>query len=185
MEESWKPVPGFGGHYEASSAGRVRSLDRFVRGKNESQVLKPGRIMTPSTSRHGYLYVCLRFDGQKRGMKVHRLVAYAFGIISGDEPINHINGDKSDNRPSNLEATTSIQNNRHAWRLGLRWDKGARHYRAKLTDNDVREIRELKGSGIPAVAIAEAYGVTDTTVLYISRGKTWRHVDASGELWPE
>ena len=51
MGETWKPVPGYGGHYEASSIGRIRSVDRVVVKRHQSgkliQQKYAGRLLNP------------------------------------------------------------------------------------------------------------------------------------------
>ena len=55
--------------------------------------------------------------------------------------------------------------------------KGAEHPRARLTDEDVRQIRRLLSDGVSKAAIARLFGVDRSTVSLIARRKTWRHLD--------
>lgn len=50
---------------------------------------------------------------------------------------------------------------------------GMRHYRAKLTDDQIREIRV---STLPQTAIAKQYGVSQGNICMIRTRKKWRHI---------
>lgn len=50
---------------------------------------------------------------------------------------------------------------------------GARNPRAKLTDQDVKDIRELVASGLTNVEIAKRYGVTHSMISHIRTGRSW------------
>lgn len=56
--------------------------------------------------------------------------------------------------------------------------KGERHHRAKLTEDDVRKIRELRKDGYSALRICEEIGwkVGLSSIESVFYGKTWRHV---------
>ena len=97
---NWKKIDAFP-KYSVSDAGEVRND-------------KTGRILRLAKMSDGYLGVCLLGEKQ-RTMSVHRLVATAF-IPNPDNKrdINHINGDKMDNRAENLEWCTHAENVRHA-----------------------------------------------------------------------
>lgn len=112
MEELWKDIPGFKGYYQASNLGRVRSLDRYVRGKHpDSQVLRKGRILSPKVTNKGYLETTLMVEGKCYYKRIHQLIALAFLPNPNDYPhINHINENKQDNRVENLEWCTPKQN---------------------------------------------------------------------------
>lgn len=95
-------MPGFEGLYEASTEGRVRSLDRFGAGKGNTQ---KGRVLKPGVLKgSGRLQVVLCKDGQKKQMKVHQVVALAFHgpCPEGMEVRHWPDRDVTNNRPENL-----------------------------------------------------------------------------------
>lgn len=80
-----------------------------------------GRLLTPSDNGNGYQYVSKYASGKTKHFYVHRLVAEVFCISDGSKSqVNHINGNKKDNRAENLEWCTSSENHLHAIRTGLK-----------------------------------------------------------------
>lgn len=68
----------------------------------------------------GYWVVQLFHEELRRTRPIHRLLAEAFLPNLEDKPeVNHINGDKLDNRLENLEWVTHQENIIHAYRIGL------------------------------------------------------------------
>lgn len=117
--EEWKPVRGYEGIYEVSSLGRVKSLERKVY-NGHRLVEKHVRQLKPNILAKGYLQVTLYKDRRRKCFQVHRLVAEAFIPNKSRFPqVNHINGDKQDNRAENLEWCDNAMNQRHAWQTGL------------------------------------------------------------------
>lgn len=105
-EEIWKPIKGWEGLYEISSHGRVRSLDRLLKNRYAKYVRK-GRILKQSFDTNGYLFVSLRNKTHKKNCLVHRLVAQAFIPNPNEkEEVNHISGNKTENRVTNLKWAT-------------------------------------------------------------------------------
>ena len=116
MIEEWRDIRGYEGVYQISSLGRIRSLDRYVDDKGHKRFVK-GKILKPSKHKNNYEYVVL-YDRKHR--MIHRLVAETFiDNIDNKRTVNHINGDKSDNRVINLEWCTHKENINKAWDLGL------------------------------------------------------------------
>jgi DNA invertase Pin-like site-specific DNA recombinase len=91
----------------------------------------------------------------------------------------HNNGDPSDNRLSNLRWDTNAGNKADMVRHGTA-PLGERNPLAALTDAEVRGMRQLMASGATQEAIAEAYGVSGTTVTRIKRSHGWGKVSADG-----
>lgn len=112
---------------------------------------------------HGYEKV--EHDGA-RYVSVHRLVWEAVhGRIPDGLVVNHKNGDRADNRITNLEAVTQGENCAHAYRYGGRERiaphlQGERHPRAKLTDAQVEELRARARRGEKVPALAAEYGLS-------------------------
>jgi hypothetical protein len=68
--------------------------------------------------------------------------------------------------------------------LGLQRDnvadmhaKGRQRPNSRLTDNDIRAIRDAAEGGTDLPSLAARYGVVDTTLSRIIRRKSWRHVE--------
>ncbi|MDC2620466.1 NUMOD4 domain-containing protein, partial [Bacteroides ovatus] len=58
MDEIWKNIKGYEGLYQASSLGRIRSLDRVVPYKGGRRFYS-GKILLPRDNKKGYLFLCL------------------------------------------------------------------------------------------------------------------------------
>lgn len=117
--ETWKPIPGYEGQYEASNIGRVRSLDRVAIHKNGFRQRIRGRMLVVVHNKSGYATVSLCRDGKARRVVIHRLVLEAFvGPKPPGQVTRHLNGDKLDNRLENLTYGTYSENAQDAVRHG-------------------------------------------------------------------
>ena len=145
--EQWKPIPGHPG-YEVSDLGRVRSTDRVIMRNGRPNNLK-GRILTPhSNGPYGYKHLAL---GRGPVYYVHRLVALTFlGPPNEDEEVDHIDGDTSNNKLSNLRYLPHADNmtahrervshcsNGHSYDDAYWCPKGKRHCRTCRREADKR-----------------------------------------------
>lgn len=129
MKEIWKDVVNFEDKYEVSSEGNIRSKTREVPCKGGHRVLK-GKTLKTQINKGGYLVIGLSTTKSVKTFTVHSLVMEAFEpcFTRGTE-INHINGDKKDNRYSNLEESSPSHNQLHAVRTGLKVKQGVSKYR--------------------------------------------------------
>ena len=171
MQEQWKDIPGYEGRYQASTLGRIRSVSHKVRiGKSRlgkecyrtmrGRVLKPGQYC-----KSGHISVVL---GHKAaGTPVHQLIMLTF---VGSPPIGteilHINGVPTDNQLSNLRYGTRTENILDVYRQGGVW--------RKLSIEDVEAIRFSIFCGMKGSALAEIYGVSQTTISAMKRGRTFK-----------
>lgn len=117
MEEIWKDIEGYEGKYQVSNLGKVRSLDR----KTGNHPRK-GKVLKPCANRNGYLAVNLYNKNTNREARsIHRLVAQTFIANPDCKPeVNHKDGNKQNNRVSNLEWCTGSENKIHAHKTGLK-----------------------------------------------------------------
>lgn len=127
----------------------------------------------------GYLEVRMMHEGQRLHVAAHRLVWVHFnGAIPDGLVINHRNGVKDDNSPTNLEVVTPAENTRHAVRvLGLMKQDGELNHEAKLTVAQVKTIRRRRAAGERLKAIAADFGVSDRCISKIALGQRWRSVE--------
>ena len=171
--EEWKPVVGFESRYEVSNLGRVRALPN-----RSHRALK---IVPQQKTWTGYLYAALRGDGGKDYSKaVHQLVLKAFvGPRPDKMVVCHNNGNKQDNRLSNLRWDTQSNNAKEAYTHGRVPVYGDRHGNTKLKDADVIVVRELLAQGKQGKELAEMFGVSQTTISEIKLGKKRKRVDVS------
>lgn len=164
--EHWLPIAGW--PYEVSDHGRLRRAVLY----NSS---KPGGILrTNPNPQTGYPRVTLSTKDKKLSIDVHRLVASAF---LGPAPSNrhlvaHGDGDKTNNNIANLRWATFEENEQDKELHGRR-PKGELVFGAKLSESEVREIRDSVGS---IHKIAPRFGIAASTVARIRNRTTWRHV---------
>lgn len=119
-KEIWKEVEGYEGLYAVSDRGRVKTLDKVVNSCYESKQFRREQILKNQKQKTGYLTVTLSKNKKAKTALVHRLVANAFINNSENKMfVNHINGNKADNRTENLEWATRSENQKHAYKFGL------------------------------------------------------------------
>jgi hypothetical protein len=119
MDELWKDIENYEGLYQVSNLGRVKSLQRRVPSGMGNTRLVNENILKFGVCK-GYYVVTFSKNVNKninkgKTYRVSRLVANAF-ITNVDNclEVNHINGDKFDNKISNLEWLTHKKNQEHA-----------------------------------------------------------------------
>lgn len=137
--EYWKDIENYE-NYQVSNLGRIRRKAKLVNVgiKNVKKAFKQEMILKPLKLTKGYLGVVL-YDKNSKGKtyKIHRLVATAFIPNPNDLPqVNHIDGNKQNNKMDNLEWCDCQENMQHSYKIGLR-DK------TKMAEN-MRKIGKTK-----------------------------------------
>ena len=155
--DNWKTIEGVNDKYMVSDKGEVKSL-----------FFKEPRNLKASNTKNGYKSVSLQIGKTVKKKYVHRLVAENFLIGKG--VVNHIDGDKTNNRATNLEWCTSSQNNQHAWDTGL----VSKEKRSKLEREDVDRIRGLHAMGINPNQVAITLNLPKNPVYSVCQGRTWK-----------
>lgn len=176
--ERWLPCPGFEGHYEVSTQGRVRRISRLARPRQtEPRARESPQLLRGTELSSGYTEYTLSLRGQAHKRLAHRLVAEAFlGPPPDGHEVQHKNGRKDDDRVSNLGWVTRSEAVRH--RVQVRGvGRGALHGRAKLSEADVRAIRARFDAGESQRGIAADYGVSHTVIGQIGKRTRWAHVE--------
>lgn len=169
--ETWRPIPGTGGRFSASTFGRIR--------RNVTLHRRPaGTIVAGHVNEDGYLRMRPYPRPDRRIIAFHRLIAETFlGPCPDGHEVNHIDGNRRNNAPANLEYVTHLENIAHAWREPREVSRGETHCTAKLTEADVREIRRRCAAGEYQYVVAADYGVTQSAVGRAVLRKTWAHVE--------
>ena len=161
-----KPIKDFEDVYAITDKGEVVNLNT-------------GNKTFGYLNKKGYLV----FDFRRRGGKtvpIHRLVAKAFIPNPNNLPqVNHIDGNKTNNKLENLEWCTNGQNQKHAFANGLQ--KGNfQHHNSKLTQEEVIYIKNnykygCLGYGIRS--LAKKFNVCDSTIKQIIRGQSYKDIN--------
>ncbi len=152
--EKWKEHKEFP-NYLFSNTGKIHSL--YV-----------NRVMKLHPDGSGYLHTGLvDKKGERKTKKVHRLVAELFIKNAKKKPcVNHINGNKENNRVENLEWCTYSENNNHAYNLRLN-HSGQDHTNSKLKNKDIQEIKAERKKGTKFKEIAKRFKVSTTTIYKV------------------
>ena len=165
MTEVWKDIPGYEGLYEAGSHGRVRSKEGKVtynnyRGKRRKRVWKSRVLKEKNPNRKGKRRdkrVDLWKNGKPKTLLVARIIATTFlDNPKNLETVNHVDGDHRNNRIDNLEWSSRIENNRHAFNNGL------------MGTNKITILEDEEGNTEEFVSMAQASQHLGRNTSYIS-----------------
>ena len=110
MEEIWKDIPNYEGLYQISNYGNVKSLKRKT---TNGKILKKGK------SSNGYWNISLSKNNVKKTYNIHRLLMFVF-MGKSNLDIDHKNCNKKDCNLSNLEYVTKSENQKRAYKNGLK-----------------------------------------------------------------
>lgn len=177
--EDWRDVTGYVGILQASNYGRLRTVRRSVKTcYGSTRVVNP-RLIAERPGKSGYLRVHRNYGGTQFA---HRLVALAWVANPHELPcINHIDGNKSNNHPDNLEWCTQSENASHAHRIGLSsgmdLQKGDLSIASKLREAQVVEIKQRLAVGDRSIDLAREFGVCKGAIAEIKAGRSWGHVN--------
>ena len=152
--------------YMVSNKGRIFSLKSFS-------------FIEGTHNASGYVRIKLRDSEGRQHIKAkHRIVAESFCNNDENKPfVNHIDGDKDNNHPDNLEWVTSKENTHHAIETGLIYTIGEKSHFASIDENMAHEICKLIEAGTMTLKeIAKHLNVGYDCVKKINNGKSWKHI---------
>lgn len=145
--EIWKDIPGYEGQYQASSYGRIRSTPgriTFTKYHGErhwtSKIINPKKCADYNVC--GYR-VTLWKDNKPKDFLVARLVCTTFheNLINTKMTVNHIDGNRLNNRIENLEWLTLADNIREGFRTGLYESKQKKQKIKKISTGEIVEFK--------------------------------------------
>ncbi len=168
-----REIPGYSDYY-ASDVGDIFSMKPFP--ANKKDTFPRLRKLKPWKAGKGYYMVHLSIDGKYPKFYVHRLVLLTF---VGPCPPNHegchgSNGKKNNSLANLYYGTHSKNCNEDKLRDGTALI-GSKHHQAKLTEEQVLEIRKLHGK-LSQRKIAETYGVLQQQISRIQSKQRWAHI---------
>ena len=196
-KEVWAAVPGYERMYEVSSFGRVRSLDRDCPHPLWKTQRRKGKFIAPGcSSKYGHLKVNLCKDGAQRSYHLHQLVLAAFvgPRPEGMEEVRHLNGNPGDNRLVNLAYGTRKDNADDARRHGTLKVRGERvskakkgiatvwcerHGMARLTADQVRQMKKDFENGMTSAEAGRKYGISQAHACKIKLNQAWSKLEAA------
>lgn len=159
-------VPGFP-HYAVGDDGSVWSC------RTRGGLFVPWARMTPYADGTGRLNVGLRAEGKLHRRLVSRLVLEAFvGPCPPGMECCHEDGDYLNNRLTNLRWDTHVNNVADAIRHG-RTQRGLKNWSAKLTVEQVHEIRQRCSAGEQQKFVARDYRINASCVQKIVSRESW------------
>lgn len=161
--ELWLPVKGSGCRYYVSDMGRVLTTNWYGHGK--MALLKAYQTGKSARLGCGYLQVKLYLESGKKAVKVHRLVAEHFIPNPDNLPqVNHINRNQLDNRATNLEWITNVDNSR--WSSTLNMEKVSEIRSSWESESVLTKEQFCKMK-------AAQYGVTRNCIRFVLNNQTW------------
>lgn len=149
---------------------------RYYVGRDGSVVSPAGVLLKHYPNSQGYPVIGIYPSGKGRPIGVHILVAETYlGPKPEGMEVAHEDGDPGNPCAENLRWSTHRDNMADKVRHGTS-QHGERSGVHKLTEDDVRTIRQAAAAGQSHRSLARQYGVTPPNIGYVVRRETWRHI---------
>lgn len=138
---------------------------------------RKGKSLSYHYCKKGYARVNLKdTKGRSRTYLVHRLIAAAhIPNPHGKPQVNHLNGDKRDNKAGNLEWVTNQENTDHAVVTGL-VPRGSGRPNSKLSDAQVVQLRELREEGWNYYQLGKRFNIAYQSAHKVATRQTYTHI---------
>jgi hypothetical protein len=174
-----KQIPGYEGIYACDIYGNIYALARTIMKTNGWSDRRyewnlPLKKLSPALRRDGYLHVNLRKNGKGLMQLSHRLIAKTF-LGCTKEEINHIDGNKTNNNLDNLELSTRSDNVKHAFKIGLRSNKGKNHPGYFIDEDLQKKVVNLLREGLFQSDIAKLLNIGLSSISEINMKYKVRH----------
>jgi hypothetical protein len=167
----WKQVPEWPSYW-VSNYGEIKRVYKGGKEKILQQSIMK-RYDREVLDDNFYRQVSFSKDGKVKKYLVHRIIAETLMRRLGPgECVNHKDGRKYNNHPSNLEIVSEKENKEHAAKNGL-MQRGSSRPNSKLTE---QEILDIRCDTRPHAVIAKKYMVDVSVISRIKNRKTWKHV---------
>lgn len=171
IAEIWKDIKGYEGLYQVSNLGRVKSLNRYVKCKNNNLRLCKGKILSSENNGNGYLIINLSKNGKIKINYIHKLVAEAFIPNPENLPqINHKDECKTNNIWANLEWCSSSYNANYGTRNQKMRNEKIKKYGKKINQYDLNN--NLINTFDSLSLIAEKLNYCPIAISNCCKGKT-------------
>lgn len=156
-----KDVLGYEGLYFIDENGNVYSKRSWRGVKN--------RILTPSKNEYGYLRVFLTKNKKTKGITIHKLMSITFlGKRPKNKQVRHLDGNKENNKLSNLVYGTALQNSEDR-KYHNKTAFGEKIGTSKLSNEDVLDIRN---SNLSQKELSKIYNVSIANISMIINFKS-------------
>ena len=167
-QEKWKHlvVDGKKTRYKISCFGNLKN--------------KHGKLLSGYYDKDGYIKFTIAIQKKSKHFFAHRLVAMMF--VPNPDPnkndqVNHKDGLKDHNVPSNLEWCSCSENVTHAFRTGLKHSiLGEENVLSVYSENTIRLVCELLSIGLSNKDISEFTNVNRKYITDIKKGRRWKHI---------
>lgn len=152
-------------NYSVDSEGRIFNNET---GKEKAQYV----------NRDGYKVVDMYKNNKPTRKTVHRFVALAFIPNPENKPcVNHLDGNKENNKVENLEWATYSENTIHAFETGLLVrEKGEKVHNAIFSDEEIHQVCRMMQAGYRNIDIQSKLNVPKYLLKNIRNNGAWSHI---------
>ena len=176
----WKNILWYENYYQISNKGEVKSLNRKIVYKDWITRLHKWKPLKLAIDRFWYLHISLSKYWNKKYFRINRLVWQVFlwlDISNSKVFVCHKDDNPLNNCVDNLflgTHTDNMQDMIKKWRwVDNKWEK---HWKSKLTHNNILEIKILLKQWIIQSEIAKIFNISRSVITNINIWKAWKHI---------